>query len=143
MYAFIYITDREKGLVLSTAATLLDGNPENNFLERVVAFNPDGILDGAVNIEIAWHYAYILCDRGLVIVNIDDPQIAAEVTGISDPRAVAIQFRYAFVTDADGLKVVDVTTQERPRLIESATVSMASCTSRGLTRTWPAAPRGS
>ena len=139
MYAFIYITDREKGLVLSTAATLLDVNPENNFLERVVAFNPDGILDGAVNIEIAGHYAYILCDRGLVIVNIDDPlnpQVPGKVTGNRDPRAVAIQFRYAFVTDADGLKVVDVTTQERPRLIESATVSMANAQGLYVARTY-------
>ena len=57
-------------------------------------------------------------------------------TGIRDPRAVAIQFRYAFVTDADGLKVVDVTTQERPRLIESATVSMANAQGLYVARTY-------
>ena len=44
MYAYIYITDLEEGLVLSTAATLLDGNPSNNFLQRAAAFNPDGRL---------------------------------------------------------------------------------------------------
>ena len=139
MYAFIYITDREEGLVLSTAATLLDGNPENNFLERAATFNPDGILDGAVNLEIAGHYAYILCDRGLVIVNIDDPlnpQVAGQVTGIRDPRAVAIQFRYAFVTDGDGLKVVDITTPERPRLVDSATVSIADAQGLYVARTY-------
>ena len=82
MYAFLYVTDREEGLVMPSVATLLDGNPENNFLDRNVTFNPNGILNGAVNIEIAGHYAYILCDRGLVIVDIDDPfnpRIAAEV----------------------------------------------------------------
>jgi hypothetical protein len=146
MYAYIYITDREEGLVLSTVATLLDGNPENNFLERATTFNPDGILDGAVNLEIAGHYAYILCDRGLVIVNIDDPlnpQIAAEVTGISDPRAVAIQFRYAFVTDADGMKVVDITTPERPRLVESATTSIADAQGLYVARTYAYVAAGS
>jgi len=146
MYAYIYITDREEGLVLSTAATLLDGNPENNFLERATTFNPDGILDGAVNLEIAGHYAYILCDRGLVIVNIDDPlnpQVAAEVTGIRDPRAVAIQFRYAFVTDADGMKVVDITTPERPRLVESATTSIADAQGLYVARTYAYVAAGS
>ncbi len=146
MYAFIYITDREEGLVLSTAATLLDGNPENNFLERAATFNPNGILDGAVNIEIAGHYAYILCDQGLVIVNIDDPlnpQVAGQVTGIRDPRSVAIQFRYAFVTDADGLKVVDITTPERPRLVESATVSMDDAPGLYVARTYAYVAAGS
>ena len=28
---------------------------------------------------------------------------------VRQPRALALQFRYAFVTDADGLKVIDVT----------------------------------
>jgi hypothetical protein len=139
LYAYIYIADREEGLVLSTAATLLDGNPENNFLERAATFNPDGILDGAVNIELAGHYAYVLCARGLVIINIDDPLnpvVAAEVDGIRDPRAVAIQFRYAFVTDGDGLKVVDVTTPERARLVESATVSIADAQGIYVARTY-------
>ena len=34
LYAYIYVADREEGLVMSTAATLLDGNPANNFLKR-------------------------------------------------------------------------------------------------------------
>ena len=82
-YGYIYVTDREEGLVISTAATLLDGNPSNNFLERVIAFNPEGKLRGAVNLAIAGTYAYILCDRGLVIVDLStptSPRIAAEVT---------------------------------------------------------------
>ena len=37
------------------------------------------------------------------------PRIAGELTNgfLRNPRCVAIQFRYAFVTDDDGLKVVD------------------------------------
>ena len=40
LYGYIYIADREEGLVLSTAATLLDGNPSNNFLKRAGAVQP-------------------------------------------------------------------------------------------------------
>jgi hypothetical protein len=127
LYSYIYVTDREEGLVLSTAATLLDGNPANNFLERATAFNPDGLLHGAVNLTIAGRYAYVLCDRGLVIVDIGDPRTpaVAAVVGAPDvrqPRSIAVQFRYAFVTDADGLKVLEITDPAHPRPIPSATV---------------------
>ena len=39
------------------------------------------------------------------------PRLVGELTGdfLRNPRAVAIQFRYAFVTDDDGLKVLDIT----------------------------------
>ena len=135
MYAYIYITDLEEGLVMSTAATLLDGNPSNNFLQRAAAFNPEGRLKGARNLAIAGTYAYILCDRGLVIVNIADPMkpvIAAEIAapGINRGTAVAIQFRYAFVTDADGLKVVDVTVPEKARLIDQRHAEDCRCARR-------------
>jgi hypothetical protein len=121
VYGYIYITDREEGLVLSTAATLLDGDPSNNFLQRAATFNPDGRLAGATNLAIAGNYAYITCTRGLVIVDISTPttpRIVGEIPapGINKPTAVAVQFRYAFVTDADGLKIVDITTPSRPRL---------------------------
>ena len=127
LYGYIYVTDREEGLVVSTAATLLDGNPANNFLSRAATFNPGGVLKGAVNLAIAGHYAYILCDRGLVIVDIADPlkpAVAAQIGApeIRSPRSIAIQFRYAFVTDADGLKVVDVTVPEHAHALPAATV---------------------
>jgi hypothetical protein len=141
MYAYIYVTDLEEGLVMATAATLLDGNPSNNFLQRAAAFNPEGRLKGARNLAIAGTYAYILCDRGLVIVNIADPMkpvIAAEIAapGINRGTAVAIQFRYAFVTDADGLKVVDVTVPEKARLIDQATLKIADARGLYVARTY-------
>src|SRR6185295_5735201 len=49
---------------------------------------------------------------------------------LTDPRAVQVQFRYACVTDAEGLKVVDVTTPGRPR-VTPGKVSLADA--RGLT----------
>ena len=53
----------------SGVGTLLDGNPRNNFLNRAATFNPEGKLNGARRITIAGAYAYILCDRGLVVVD--------------------------------------------------------------------------
>lgn len=47
LYGYLYVADREEGLILVGAGTLLDGNPLNNFLKRDVTFNPNGILKGA------------------------------------------------------------------------------------------------
>ena len=57
MYGFLYVADKEEGLVIvgnpdlkaksPGVGTLLDGNPTNNFLKRALAFNPDGVLTGA------------------------------------------------------------------------------------------------
>ena len=33
-YAFVYVSDREEGLVVVNVATLVDGNPDNNFLKE-------------------------------------------------------------------------------------------------------------
>ena len=49
---------------------LLDGNPANNFLQRALAFNPDGILTGARRITIAGNYAYVLTKKNLVVVDL-------------------------------------------------------------------------
>jgi hypothetical protein len=151
MYGFLYVTDAEEGLVVvgdpnlksknPGVLTLLDGNPTNNFLKRALAFNPNGILNGARRIAIAGTYAYILCDRGLVVVDIENP-LAPKVTGeigapdLVDPRGVAIQFRYAFVTDQEGLKVLDVTSLAEPRLVRGAMVPLADARNLYVARTY-------
>jgi len=119
MYGNLYVADRYEGLVIVGAATLLDGDPTNNFLERSLTFNPDGILNGARAITIAGTFAYVCCDAGLVVVSLDDPTqpyvtavLGADV--LQHPMAVAVQFRYAFVCDATGMKVLDVTRLENP-----------------------------
>jgi hypothetical protein len=139
MYGFLYVTDREEGLVVVGnkdpksknvigVGTLLDGNPANNFLERAATFNPDGILTGARRITIAGTCAYILTPKNLVVVSLEDPfhpKVVAqlgEADGLVDPRGVQIQFRYGFVVDKDGLKVLDVTSLDRPRVIKGAAV---------------------
>jgi hypothetical protein len=120
LYGYIYVTDREEGLILVPAATLLDGNPLNNFLGRELTFNPDGILNGARAITIVGTYAYISCDAGLVVVALDDPKQPAvtAVVGepfVKSPRAVQAQFRYAFACDCEGIKVLDITDLAHPQ----------------------------
>ena len=34
IYAFVYITDLHEGLVIQQVGTLVDGNPDNNFLDK-------------------------------------------------------------------------------------------------------------
>ncbi len=126
LYAYLYVVDKYEGLILVNAATLLDGDPLNNYLKRAVTFNPDGALNDANNIAIAGNYAYITTAQGLVIVSINDPLNPRIVNriGLKNPRAVAIQFRYAFVVDDDGLKVIDVTMPEQARVVEGAFVPL-------------------
>jgi len=79
--AFLYVADKQEGLVVigdpnlksrsPGVGTLLDGDPSNNFLKRALAFNPNGALNGARRISIVGTYAYILCDAGLAVVDLD------------------------------------------------------------------------
>jgi hypothetical protein len=122
MYAYIYVTDREEGLILVGAGTLLDGNPLNNYLERALTFNPNGMLDGAESITIAGRYAYICCDKGLVVVDLSDPtcpQVTSHIghQQLHHPHAVAVQFRYGFVTDCHGVKVIDTSDLAHPQVV--------------------------
>ena len=124
MYAYIYVADKYEGLILVGAGTLLDGNPLNNFLERELTFNPHGLLRGASSISFAGTYAYICCDAGLVVVDLDDPK-CPQVTAVlgeeelHHPHHVAVQFRYAFVTDEEGVQVLDITDLAHPEKVHS------------------------
>jgi hypothetical protein len=146
LYAYLYVADKFEGLILINAATLLDGDPLNNYLQRQLdpnkytngAFNPEGVLTGANNIVIAGTNAYITTDRELVIVSINDPltpKIATRIT-LKHPRAVAIQFRYAFVVDDDGLKVIDLSEPGRARVVEGALVPLADARDVYVSRTY-------
>src|SRR5205814_1725883 len=146
MYAYLYVVDKFEGLIVVNAATLLDGDPLNNYLKRQLddtkypnaAFNPDGALTGANNITIAGANAYITTDRELIVVSLDDPlnpKIINRRT-FKHPRAVAIQFRYGFVVDDDGLKVLDVTNPQQPHVIDVAVVSLAYAHAVHVARTY-------
>ncbi|MBV9072713.1 MAG: hypothetical protein JOZ10_03695 [Acidobacteria bacterium] len=152
LYGFLYGTDQYEGLIVignglkekkdfPGVGTLLDGNPANNFIHRALTFNPEGKLNGARRITIAGVYAYILCDRGLEVVNLDDPlhpKITAEIGKplLNGPTGIAVQFRYAFVTDHDGLKVLDVTRLDEPKLVESARVPLSDARNVYVARTY-------
>ncbi|MDQ6655673.1 MAG: hypothetical protein M3Y80_07665, partial [Verrucomicrobiota bacterium] len=128
-YAFVYVSDREEGLVVVNVATLVDGNPSNNFLKKDVVFNPGGVLTGASFVAAAGHRLYMTTPRGLYVVDVTDPmhpRIEGELTNgfLRDPRCVSIQFRYAFVTDADGLKVLDITNPARPVPVNTGVVRL-------------------
>jgi hypothetical protein len=151
MYGFLYVADKFEGLVIvgdpnlkSTSpgvGTLLDGNPANNFLRRALTFNPSGLLNGARRIAIAGTYAYVLCDRGLVVVDLNNPlqpKVTAEIGAPSlvDPRGIAIQFRYAFVVDHEGLKVLDVTHLDQPKAVPGAMVALEDARNLYVARTY-------
>jgi hypothetical protein len=119
IYRYAFISDRYEGVILTDVTTLTDGNPENNFLERALTYNPVGALNGAAGITLAGNHAYVVAERGLVVVDFStplEPRILATLPEISGGRSVAVQFRYAFVADAQGLSVVDITNPAQPRL---------------------------
>ena len=146
LFAYLYVVDKYEGLILVNAATLLDGDPLNNYLKRALdpgkhpkgAFNPGGVLDDANNITIAGNYAYITTANALVVVSIEEPLQPRVVKRIElrHPRAIAIQFRYGFVVDDEGLKVVDVTEPEETRLVSGAGVSLADAHDVYVARTY-------
>jgi hypothetical protein len=116
MYAFLYVADYQEGLVMIGAGTLLDGDPRNNFLKRDIVFNPDHILDGATFVQTAGSYVYVSCNRGIVIVSVEDAMHPKVVTTIPLKGAghSAVQFRYLFALDSEGLKTIDITDITRP-----------------------------
>jgi hypothetical protein len=141
IYGFVYVTDREEGLVICGVGTLVDGDPDNNFLdhERVIRFNPEHNLDGAIHGYMAGTNLYIVCKRGLVVVDIHDPLHPKITNGLAltGARAIAAQFRYAFVSDNDGVKVVEL---ESLKVV--ATVQLAHAGRLYAARTYLYVPNG-
>jgi hypothetical protein len=151
LYGFLYVADREEGLVVignpnlkaksPGVGTLLDGNPANNFLQKALAFNPDGILTGARRITIAGNFAYILTDKNLVVVDLQNPLQPRVTTTIGapaldDPRGIAVQFRYAFVVDRYGMKVLDVTDLAHPKPLSTAKIALPDARNIYVARTY-------
>src|SRR5580692_8499167 len=151
LYGFLYVADKEEGLIVvgnpdlksssPGVGTLLDGNPANNFLKRALAFNPNGVLTGAHRITIAGTYAYVLTDKSLVVVDLDNPlspRITARIgePEIDDPRGIAVQFRYAFVVDRYGLKTLDVTDLAHPKMTEKGRAALDDARNVYVARTY-------
>ncbi|HEV2746200.1 MAG TPA: hypothetical protein VGW34_02755, partial [Allosphingosinicella sp.] len=138
LYRYAVVTDAEEGLILVDIDTLSDGDPRNNFLKRAVTWNGGNILDGARHVTLAGHYAYVAARAGLVVMDLDDPLRPRHVATLPlrDARASALQFRYLWATDADGLKLFDVTAMAAPRPVLGATVALADARRIYVARTY-------
>ena len=64
-------------------------------------------------------------------------------TTLRNPRAVSVQFRYAFVTDDDGLKVIDISEPTKPRLVPGAFVPLQNAQRFYVARTYAYVANGS
>lgn len=138
IYSYAVITDSIEGLILVNVDTFADGEFRNNDLKRAATWNPDGVLNGARHIVLAGEVAYITADRGLVVVDLKNPlspKLAA-VRDLSDARASAVQFRYLWVTDREGLKLFDVTDLRNPVAVPSGAVPLADARRVYLARTY-------
>jgi hypothetical protein len=138
IYNYAVVTDSVEGLILTDINTFSDGEPRNNFLKRAVTWNEGGVLDGARHVTLAGRFAYVTAAAGLVVVDLDDPlkpRLAATLP-LRDARASAIQFRYLWVTDAEGLKLFDVTRLEAPKPVPSATLKLADVRKLYIARTY-------
>ena len=138
IYNYAVITDSEEGLILVDINTLADGEFRNNFFKRSVTWNEDGVLNGAQHITLAGHYAYITAASGLVVVDLNDPLKPRHVITMpmTDARASALQFRYLWVTDSDGVKLFNITDMENPVPVESGTIPLNNARRLYLARTY-------
>ncbi len=144
IYSYAAVTDAVEGLIMVDIDTMADGEFRNNNLERAqfadgtTAWNEGGVLTGARHIHLAGDIAYITADRGLVVVDLSnplDPQLAA-VRELNDARASTIQFRYLWVTDAEGVKLFDVTSLRNPVPMPQGTVPLANAQRLYIARTY-------
>jgi hypothetical protein len=117
IFRYAFVADYVEGLVVIDYLLLLDGNPSNNNLQRVATFNPKALLTSAVKVKIWGEHAYVLTkDYGMFVINVSDPTCPRLVSMVPLNCATSLdfQFRYAFVTDAEGLKTIDITHPEQP-----------------------------
>ena len=113
------IGDRNPRSKAPGVSTLLDGNPANNFLAvrsplilaalwMARAGSPSRVSSPISSATEAWQ-SYALVDplKPTIVAVIGTPSLI-------EPKGVAVQFRYAFVVDSEGLKTIDVTNPEKP-----------------------------
>jgi hypothetical protein len=85
---------------------------------------------------------YVVGKNGLFVVGLRNdalvaPVLGGELTdGLKNPRAVGVQFRYGFVTDDEGFKVVDLSEPTKPKLIPGAFVPLKNAQRFYLARTY-------
>ena len=145
IYNYAFVTDSEEGLIVVNVNTLADGLPRNNFLTRALTWNEGGVLSGARHITMAGHIVYITTPTSLVVLDLNDPLKPKLVKKIEmqDPRATALQFRYLFVTDAEGLKVFDATQPKNLKRVAGAKITLKDPKKLYIARTYAYVAAGS
>lgn len=138
IYSYAVITDAVEGLILVDINTLADGEFRNNFLDRALTWDGGGALQGARHVTVAGSTLYITTAAGVAVVDVSDALNPALLTTVALPgaRASMQQFRYLFVTDGEGLKVIDITTPARARLVPGATVPLKDARKLFVSRTY-------
>jgi hypothetical protein len=138
IYHYAFISDSVEGLIVVNVDTLQDGEPRNNFLTRALTWNEAGVLTGARFITLAGARAFIGTQDKVVVLNLDNPlKPKVEASFAADrPTAVAVQFRYAFMTDARGLHVIDMTYPEAPKAVPSASIALRDARNIYVARTY-------
>jgi hypothetical protein len=138
LFSYAFVTDAEEGLIVVNINTFGDGDPLNNFLERALTWNKNGLLDGARFISLYGSFAYIVADQGLITLNIDNPlkPVVTSVIQLAGMRSFATQFRYLFYTSETGLGVVDITDPSQPVLVKDSAVALADARKLYLARTY-------
>ncbi len=126
IYHYAFITDSKEGLIAVDVDSLTDGEPRNNYLKRAMTWNEGGILNGARHITIAGSVFYVVADKGVVVLDMNDPLNPKVMSVIDLPtaRATAVQFRYLFVTDSTGLRVVEITHPDHPEIVPTAAIPL-------------------
>ena len=138
IYNYAVVTDSEEGMILVNVNTFADGEFRNNNLTRALTWNPDGVLNGARHVTLAGDVAYITTTAGLAVVNLADPMnpVLTATLPLTDARASAVQFRYLWVTDAEGVKLFDVTDLLHPVAVPAGTIPLANAQRLYLARTY-------
>jgi hypothetical protein len=138
IYDYAFVTDSVEGLILVDINTLADGEPRNNFLRRALTWNEGNILKGATHITLGGHYAYVAADAGVVVLDLNDPlkPRVMQVLPAKGPRASALQFRYLWVTDEDGVKLFDITNARKIVPVPEATVPLNNARRIYIARTY-------
>ncbi|MGE4607047.1 MAG: hypothetical protein AAEJ52_09935, partial [Myxococcota bacterium] len=138
IYSYAAITDSEEGLILVDVETLGNFEPRDNFLDRALTWNPDGVVDGARYAHFAGTVLYVSADRGIVVVDLDKPlePKVLSVIELEGARSSMIQFRYLFAIDGEGMQVVDVTDPAAPRIVPGARVPLADAHRVSVARTY-------
>jgi hypothetical protein len=138
MYHYAFITDAVEGLIAVNVDTLADADPTNNFLERAMTWNEGGILTGAKSITLAGARAFVATPTAIVILDLDKPlePRVMRILPFNQPRSVAVQFRYAFIVDADGFHVVNITKPEEAAVVTGADIPLSDARSVYVARTY-------